>query len=127
MVCAIFADETSRAVALTGWTHQPSSDNHGGKYDVEELFNFKKKSMEKNSLPDFAERFASASTDSLIDIFNAQVSCKGWNSARAAHDTALIDELSRRDIDVSAVADGSHISFAHKVILIQGKLTVVAD
>lgn len=53
-----------------------------------------------NSLYDqFAASFAAKSLSSLVDSFNRQVGCRGFNSARAAHDRALIDELISRGID----------------------------
>ena len=77
---------------------------------------------------DFAARFAKASLQSLIDSFNAQVCCRGWGSARACHDVALIDELKRRGIDLSAISQGGSTSFAHKVTLdSDGQKLVIAD
>ena len=51
----------------------------------------------------------------LVSVFNAQVQNRGWSSMRAYHDQALINELQRRAVDVSAVSDGQTISFAHPV------------
>ena len=51
--------------------------------------------MEKNILSQFASQFAEASLTSLVESFNAQVGNRGFNSTRAAHDHALIDELVR--------------------------------
>ena len=84
--------------------------------------------MNNNSLyADFAARFAKASLQSLIDSFNAQVGCRGWGSARACHDVALIDELKRRGIDLSAISQGGGTSFAHKVALdTNGQKLVIA-
>lgn len=65
----------------------------------------------------FASQFAEASLTSLVESFNAQVGNHGFNSARAAYDYALINELIRRGIDVSAIHDGKKTSFAHKVKL----------
>lgn len=72
----------------------------------------------------FAASFAASSINSLVDFFNHEVGCKGWVSARAAFDLALIDEFVRRGIDVSAVYDGKAISFAHKVAFEGGKLII---
>lgn len=71
----------------------------------------------ENLLSTFAAKFAAASLPSLVDSFNSQVGKRGWNSARAAHDKALMAELVARGIDVSAVYDGAVISFAHNVFL----------
>ena len=73
--------------------------------------------MNKNISSDFAARFAAMSTSLLVESFNAQVGNTGFNSARAAHDVALIDELIARGIDVSSVYSNGIISFAKKVVL----------
>ena len=57
------------------------------------------------------------STKALVDQFNAQVGKRCWASARAAHDTAIIDTLIDRGVDVSAVYDGESISFKEHVVL----------
>ena len=57
------------------------------------------------------------STEVLVEQFNAQVGNRCWASARAAHDTALIDTLIDRGVDVSAVYDGECISFKEHVLL----------
>ena len=63
----------------------------------------------------FALRFADMQIPELVTVFNAQVQNRGWSSMRAYHDQALINELQRRAVDVSAVSDGRTISFAHPV------------
>ena len=55
-------------------------------------------STNNNSVPDFAARFAAASTQSLVEEFNRQVGSNAWTSARAVHDQALIAELQGRGI-----------------------------
>jgi len=57
------------------------------------------------------------STEALVEQFNALISRRCWASARAAHDTALIDTLIDRGVDVSAVYDGESISFKEHVVL----------
>lgn len=57
------------------------------------------------------------STEALVEQFNAQIGRRCWASARAAHDTALIDTLIDRGVDVSAVYDGESISFKEHVVL----------
>ena len=57
------------------------------------------------------------STEALVEQFNALIGKRCWASARAAHDTALIDTLVDRGIDVSAVYDGESISFRDHVVL----------
>ena len=83
--------------------------------------------MEKNILSQFASQFAEASLTSLVESFNAQVGNRGFNSTRAAHDHALIDELVRRDIDVSAISDRHSISFAHHVALDESAMKLVTQ
>ena len=81
--------------------------------------------MEKILLSQFASQFAEASLTSLVESFNAQVGNRGFNSARAAHDHALIDEFIHRGIDVSAISDGHSISFAHHVALDESAIKLV--
>ena len=81
--------------------------------------------MEKNILSQFASQFAEASLTSLVESFNAQVGNRGFNSVRAVHDYALIDELVRRGVDVSAISDGHSISFAHHVALDESAMKLV--
>ena len=57
------------------------------------------------------------STETLVEQFNAQVGKRCWASARAAHDTALIDTLIDRGMDVSVVYDGENLSFKEQVVL----------
>lgn len=74
--------------------------------------------MSKNNSPqEYAARFAAASTQSIVDEFNRQVSSSAWTSARALHDQALIAELQSRGIDLSAVYDGRSIDFSRPVRL----------
>ena len=70
-----------------------------------------------NSLQEFAARFAAASTQSLVEVFNRQVGSSAWTSARAVHDQALIAELQGRGIDLSVVYDGRSIDFGRPVRL----------
>lgn len=57
------------------------------------------------------------STETLVEQFNAQVGKRCWASAGAAHDTALIDTLIDRGMDVSVVYDGENLSFKEHVVL----------
>ena len=81
--------------------------------------------MEMNILSQFASQFAEAPLTSLVESFNAKVGNRGFNSARAAHDHALIDEFVRRGVDVSAISDGHSISFAHHVALDESAMRLV--
>lgn len=74
---------------------------------------------------DFAARFAASSLTSLIESFNQQVGNRGFNSARAAHDIALINELRHRGIDISAISNGNNVSFAHHVVIDHNKLKTI--
>ena len=53
----------------------------------------------------------------LVEQFNAMVGKRCWTAARAAHDTALIDTLIDRGVDVSDIYDGKSISFKELVVL----------
>ena len=76
-----------------------------------------KPSVAPSATNPFAAQFAAASLQSLINTFNSQVGLRAWSSQRALHDAALIAELQHRGIDVSAVYDGTSISFVHRVAL----------
>lgn len=80
--------------------------------------------MNNSFYNDFAARFAATTLTSLVESFNNQVGNRGFNSMRAAHDRALIDELVRRGIDVSAVFNSTVISFAHHVGLDNNSLVI---
>lgn len=75
----------------------------------------------------FALRFTDMQIPELVTLFNAQVQNRGWSSIRAYYDSALIDEFTRRGIDVSAVHNGKSISFAQHIRydLKDNKLTVI--
>ena len=70
-----------------------------------------------NMYSDIKNRVSQQSTVALVEQFNAQVGNRCWASARAAHDTAIIDTLIDRGVDVSAVYDGENISFKEHVVL----------
>lgn len=52
----------------------------------------------------------------LVDIFNQSVGNRGWTSMRAVHDQLLIQEFSRRGIDISAIHEGNTTDFTRKVV-----------
>lgn len=81
--------------------------------------------MSKTLLDKFAAQFAASSLTSLIESFNSQVGNRGFNSARAAHDQALIKELINRGIDMSAVYKNGGVSFAHHVALDGNRLVTI--
>ncbi len=80
--------------------------------------------MNNSIFNDFVAHFATASLTSLVESFNSQVGNRGFTSARAAHDIALIKEFIRRGVDMSAVYDGNGISFAKRVALNNNKLEI---
>lgn len=57
------------------------------------------------------------STEALVEQFNSQVGKRCWASSRAAHNTALIDTLIDRGVNISAIYDGTSISFKEHVVL----------
>ena len=65
----------------------------------------------------YAAIFAQEDLNTLIANFNREVGLRGFNSQRAAHDVALIDELIHRGIDVSAIYDGTSIKFANHIAI----------
>lgn len=73
--------------------------------------------MEQNNSQNIAATFAASSLSQLVDNFNSHVGIRAWTAARAEYDRALIAELVARNIDLSAVYDGTSISFAHHVQL----------
>ena len=80
-----------------------------------------------NSLQEFAARFAAASTQSLVEEFNRQVSSNAWTSTRAVHNQALIAELQGRGIDISAIYDGRSINFSKTVRLDETTSSLVQE
>ena len=80
--------------------------------------------MNNSIFNDFVAHFATASLTSTTESFNSQVGNRGFTSARAAHDIALIKEFIRRGVDMSAVYDGNGISFAKRVALNNNKLEI---
>lgn len=80
--------------------------------------------MNNSLYNEFAARFAASTLTSLVESFNSQVGNRGFTSARAAHNKALIDEFVRRGIDVSAVYDGTATSYAHHVELDNNRLVI---
>lgn len=110
---------TERNALIEVETSLIQEGSHGGQGTMWKIFiNFKKTIMKLNNLSSqFASQFAETSLTSLVNSFNAQVGNRGFNSARAAYDDALIQEFIRRGIDVSVIHDGKTTSFAHKVKL----------
>ena len=80
--------------------------------------------MNNSLYNEFAAHFAACTLTSLVESFNSQVGNRGFTSARAAHNKALIDEFVRRGIDVSAVYDGTATSYAHHVELDNNRLVI---
>ena len=60
-------------------------------------------------------RLSSTPVNQLVEYFNREVGHRGWTSERAAYDAALIDALINKGIDISAVYDGTSITFKHQV------------
>jgi len=72
-------------------------------------------------------RLSSTPVNQLVQYFNKMVGSNAWTSERAAHDTAFVDALINGGIDVSAVYDGTRISFKHKVFYVptQKRLSLI--
>ena len=60
-------------------------------------------------------RLSSTPVSQLVEYFNNEVGSRAWTSERAIFDAALIDALIYKNIDVSAIYDGTRICFKHKV------------
>lgn len=73
----------------------------------------------------YATIFAQEDLLTHIANFNRQVGNRGFNSQRAAHDAALIDELIRRGLDVSAIYDGTTIKFANLIDIDEAGMAIV--
>ena len=72
---------------------------------------------QKNSSYKFyVARHSSTPVLQLVEYFNHEVGKRGWTSERAAYDAALVYALINKGVDVSAVFDGSSISFKRKVL-----------
>lgn len=81
--------------------------------------------MKQNQISQYAAQFAAASLTSLVEQFNAQVGNRGFCSARAMHDQALIQEFIDRGIDVSAIYDGKTLSFARTIKLDEAQRKII--
>lgn len=63
------------------------------------------------------KEMANKSVEDLVKYFNHQVDNPGWSSIRGIYDSALIESLIAKGVDVSAVYDGYNISFKHIIRL----------
>lgn len=71
-------------------------------------------------------RLSSTPVPQLVEYFNREVGTRAWTSERGAFDAALIDALINKGIDVSAIYDGTSISFKHKVSIDSESKTLIA-
>ena len=62
-------------------------------------------------------RLSSMPVSQLVELFNKEVGNRGWTSERSSFDAALIDAFINKGFDVSAVYDGTNLSFKQKVSL----------
>lgn len=69
-------------------------------------------------------RLSSTPISQLIQYFNNEVGSRAWSSERAAFDTALIDALIYKGIDVSEIYDGASIKFQHKITFDQTQMRI---
>lgn len=79
----------------------------------------------KEYYDELTESMAKRSVESLIAEFNKQVGSRAWTSIRGLHDSVLIDTLIAKGVDVSAIYDGTTISFARKIALNADKTKVI--
>ena len=83
-----------------------------------EIYKLQKQKVMKqtnSSYKFYLVRLSSTPVSQLVQYFNKMAGSYAWTSERAAYDTTLIDALTKKGIDVSAVYDGTAISFKHKV------------
>lgn len=73
----------------------------------------------------YSEKFRSESISRLVETFNREVGSRGWTAERSYHDRALIGELVRRGVDVSAVSDGAVTNFSRRVRFDEESLALV--
>ena len=71
-------------------------------------------------------RLSSTPVPQLVEYFNKEVGSRAWASERATFDAALIDALVNKGVDVSAVYDGTRISFKHKITFDSDSKTLIA-
>ena len=60
-------------------------------------------------------RLSSTPIPQLVQYFNNEVGSHAWTTQRAAFDTALIEALIYKGIDVSEIYDGHSIIFKRKI------------
>ena len=122
-----FADETSRAVAFSGLANRAFFTCHGGQGTMwKTMLNFKNNVEWKRIFyPSSLRSLLKHPSLHLLNHSMHRLKNRGFNSARAAHDHALIDELVRRGVDVSAISNGHSISFAHHIALDESAVKLV--
>lgn len=62
-------------------------------------------------------RLSSMPVSQLVELFNKEVGNRGWTSERSSFDAALVDAFINKGVDVSALYDGTSITFRQKVSL----------
>ena len=79
-------------------------------YDVDRFINVKKHpimtktdSYAKERIGFYEARFASETIHQLVTNFNSLASSRGWTAERSCYSAALIRELGRRGIDLTAI------------------------
>ena len=68
----------------------------------------------------YEARFQNETNDQLVNNFNSLATSRGWTAERSYFTTALIGELQRRGIDLSAIVrtdtHGKVLSIAHRPV-----------
>lgn len=71
---------------------------------------------------EFAERFAKASDEKIIKMFNHEVGNTAWGNARADCLHAMRNEFLRRDLESDLVITKNTSSLARKIKQVNGKI-----
>ena len=75
----------------------------------------------------YAACFIGKTITELVDEFNQDVGVTGLTQDRAYYHEALLHAFEDKGIDVSAVSDGTTISFAHRVRFEESSRALVVE
>jgi hypothetical protein len=75
---------------------------------------------------DYMKRFNTYSDEEIIEVFNSEVECIGWVSARASFLGALHKQFDRRNFDYSLIGDERSLSFKYHIYL-KNKRILIPD
>lgn len=70
----------------------------------------------------FTERFAQASDEKIIEMFNHEVGITAWGNARADYLHTMRNEFLKRDFDSSLIISENTLRLAKKIKQVDGKI-----